>query len=150
MNDAPDVPTYTAEQLGEGGFGEFRKTSITLAKRIEGPFSVETPEGTMTCEDGWLALDSDSNPYPIAASVFEETYEPAAGDPIAPELPERTEPVSSPTEPEPEPDVEKIAQSVFINGVRLAHLVDELVSRGLLPADYREQRETTIYASDPE
>ena len=53
----------------------YRKVSFTPAIRIEGPFSVATLEGTMRCEDGWLAFDTDWNPYPIDHKIFAATYE---------------------------------------------------------------------------
>jgi hypothetical protein len=48
---------------------------MTVAARVEGAVEVETSEGTMTCEDGWLAFDSAGNCYPIADGVFRKTYE---------------------------------------------------------------------------
>jgi hypothetical protein len=53
----------------------YRKTQLTKAARVPGPFTVETLEGTMECPDGYIALDAEGNPYPIAKSVFEATYE---------------------------------------------------------------------------
>jgi hypothetical protein len=58
-------------------FGLYQKKQLTHAVRIAGPFSVETREGTLTCPDGWLALDSGGWPYPIAADEFERIYEAA-------------------------------------------------------------------------
>lgn len=53
-----------------------RRDSKTLAVRIEGPFRVEVPGGSIvTCSDGYLALDSDGRPYPIEADEFAKTYE---------------------------------------------------------------------------
>lgn len=52
-----------------------RKTAKTLAVRIEGPFRVETAEGWLTCQDGYLALDAIGRPYPIEAAEFERIYE---------------------------------------------------------------------------
>ncbi len=54
----------------------FRKKVLTQAVRIEGPFMVETSEGVLRCEDGWLALDQRGYPYPIAANEFDLIYEP--------------------------------------------------------------------------
>lgn len=51
-----------------------QKRVLTRCARIQGPFTVETTEGDMTCPDGWLAVDELGNPYPIAADVFERTY----------------------------------------------------------------------------
>jgi hypothetical protein len=57
------------------GWGEFRKTQTTKAVRIDGPFAVVTREGELTCPDGWLALDNNGDPYPIADDVFQAIYE---------------------------------------------------------------------------
>ena len=56
---------------------QWRKVALTRARRIEGPFQTVTREGTLTCEDGYLAVDPDGYPYPIERSVFEDIYEPA-------------------------------------------------------------------------
>lgn len=68
---------------GPGGhaWAEFRKTTLTKALKIDGPFRVTTIHGgdPQACFDGWLALDSAGHPYPIDSSVFDATFEPAAG-----------------------------------------------------------------------
>lgn len=46
----------------------------TSAMRIDGPFTVQTPEGPLTCDDGWLAVDARRQPYPIAADEFTLSY----------------------------------------------------------------------------
>ena len=53
----------------------YRKRHLTQALRMNGPFTVETREGTLTCPDGYLALDSQGWPYPIAADEFDAIYE---------------------------------------------------------------------------
>jgi hypothetical protein len=50
------------------------KRTLTRCARIEGPFTVVTPHGEVVCEDGWLAVDSNGDPYPIAADVFEASF----------------------------------------------------------------------------
>ena len=50
--------------------------------RIDGPFTVETAEGPLRCEDGWVALDTNGDPYPIAADVEAASYKPT-GDSFA-------------------------------------------------------------------
>lgn len=60
-------------------FKTYRKKTLTKATRIDGPFAVETLEGTMTCPDGFLAIDSYGNPYPIAKQEFENIYEEVNG-----------------------------------------------------------------------
>jgi len=52
----------------------FRKHAVTRAVRIQGPFTVQTSEGPLHCEDGWLALDARGFPYPIAAQEFTLIY----------------------------------------------------------------------------
>lgn len=58
-------------------FKPYRKHRLTDAARIHGRFDVQTREGWLKCEDGYLAIDSGGNPYPIAADEFEAIYEPA-------------------------------------------------------------------------
>ena len=43
--------------------------------RIKGPFKVKTREGEITCEDGYLALDSADWPYPIHVDEQKTIYE---------------------------------------------------------------------------
>jgi hypothetical protein len=56
-------------------FEEYRKKVLTKAARIKGPFQTLTREGTLECQDGYLAVDSEGWPYPIAKSEFEAIYE---------------------------------------------------------------------------
>lgn len=69
------TPTYNRDNI------EFLKTAptyqkraLTHAARIDGPFTVVTREGELTCLDGYLALDAHGWPYPIAKEIFEQTY----------------------------------------------------------------------------
>jgi hypothetical protein len=73
-----DGETYTSDHLPDGDWGVYRKTQPIEAVRVDGPFTVETREGTVHCEDGWLALDSEGYPYPIAADEFDQVYEPTS------------------------------------------------------------------------
>lgn len=71
-----EVYRVSASTLPDRAFPAYRrKVTETRALRIRGPFEVETPEGVMRCEDGWLALDVEGNPYPIDAAVFALTFE---------------------------------------------------------------------------
>ena len=54
----------------------YKKRNATFARRMDGPFTVLTAEGTVTCEDGYLAMDVRGYPYPIDAMDFELAYEP--------------------------------------------------------------------------
>jgi hypothetical protein len=55
----------------------YRKHALTRAIKIAGPFFVDTIEGPLFCEDGYLAIDARGYPYPIATDEFELIYEPA-------------------------------------------------------------------------
>jgi hypothetical protein len=61
--------------MGNTSWPLYRKKVMTRALRMDGPFTVETREGTLTCPDGYLAIDSSGWPYPIAADEFEAIYE---------------------------------------------------------------------------
>jgi hypothetical protein len=56
-------------------FQTFRKKALTKALRMPGPFEVQTSEGPLRCEDGWLCMDARGYPYPVAADEFELIYE---------------------------------------------------------------------------
>ena len=59
----------------DAGWRAYRKHAVTHAIRIQGPFRVETSEGTLSCEDGYRAIDARGYPYPIARDEFELIYE---------------------------------------------------------------------------
>ncbi|MGE3601012.1 MAG: hypothetical protein AB7N70_36325 [Dehalococcoidia bacterium] len=70
-------PLFAPDTLPpKDAFAAYCKRGSTLAARINGPFRVATSEGEMECTDGYLALDAVGSPYPIAAGVFQQTYEP--------------------------------------------------------------------------
>ena len=72
--------TFSIANVHESGpemWPQYRKAVLTSATRIHGPFAVETSEGMMTCQDGYLAVDARGYPYPIATDEFELIYEPA-------------------------------------------------------------------------
>lgn len=60
-------------------FDEYVKHAITKATRVYVPFVVETSEGELRCEDGYLAVDARGYPYPIAKDEFERIYSPYEG-----------------------------------------------------------------------
>lgn len=73
-------PVYSKSKLPRDfaeASGTFRKKVLTRAIRIVGSFTVETSEGPLFCEDGWLALDARGYPYPIDAEEFYLIYEDA-------------------------------------------------------------------------
>lgn len=53
----------------------YRKTALTEAVRVKKPVIVRTSEGQLTCEDGYVAMDSRGYFYPIAVEEFEAIYE---------------------------------------------------------------------------
>jgi len=74
------VDRFSVDVLPQGGWEPFRKTAITQMVRINGPFIVETSEGPLTCQDGWLALDARGYPYPIADAEKSLIYEPVVDE----------------------------------------------------------------------
>lgn len=62
-------------EMGLENWPRYRKKVTTAAIRVQGPFEVETSEGIVRCEDGYLAVDSRGYPYPIAAKEFEQIYD---------------------------------------------------------------------------
>lgn len=73
-----DADTITRETLPEGEWAKYDKTAPIEALRMDAPFTVQTREGVLSCDDGWLAIDSEGYPYPIAADEFDTVYAPAA------------------------------------------------------------------------
>lgn len=63
-------------------YGLYAKRRVTPAVRIEGAFAVETREGILSCNDGYLALDTEGYPYPIAEKEFKKIYQ-ATGEQIS-------------------------------------------------------------------
>lgn len=55
----------------------YKKIALTHMVRIDGPFTVLTSEGVLSCEDGFLAWDSRGYPYPLAADEQARIYVPA-------------------------------------------------------------------------
>lgn len=73
-----DIDGMLATPMG-CSWPRYRKVVPTQAKRMDGPFEVKTREGTLTCEDGYIAIDAHGWPYPIAADEFERIYEEVEG-----------------------------------------------------------------------
>jgi len=67
--------TFTKDDMPGSGWRAWRKVATTYMLKINEPFSVDTSEGEMSCDDGWLALDSQGNPYPIDSKVQSISYE---------------------------------------------------------------------------
>lgn len=74
MTSVNNMIKITKDSLPTSGWQEFIKTEPTLMIRIDGPFEVETRNGELRCQDGYLALDAGGWPYPIDYDVQERTY----------------------------------------------------------------------------
>lgn len=74
MSDA--VTRQAMARWGDDAFAKFRQRPLTSAVRVVGAFSCVTADGeTVTCEDGYLAIDAEGYPFPIPRAVFERDYE---------------------------------------------------------------------------
>lgn len=69
------METFTVDNLPDDGWQEYRKKVTTRMLRVAGPFAVETSEGWVHCENGWLAIDARGYPYPIADDEQNLIYE---------------------------------------------------------------------------
>ena len=67
--------TFKKGDVVPGTFSLHQKKVLTSAMRIDGPFMVKTSEGPLTCQDGWLCIDSRGYFYPVAADEFATIYE---------------------------------------------------------------------------
>lgn len=76
-----DEPVFSTENLpgDPADWDLFRKTALTRMKRIDGPFTVQTSEGPLRCENGFLAMDARGYPYPIAVDEQVKIYERVEG-----------------------------------------------------------------------
>lgn len=70
-----EVQRFTRDSMPLGSWHSYRKKVHTEMVRINGPFVVETQEGPLLCQDGWLARDSRGWPYPIADEEQQAIYE---------------------------------------------------------------------------
>lgn len=69
------MPTFSVDNIPDGEWKTYKKKVTTQMLRIDGPFTVETSEGPLRCEDGYLAIDARGYPYPIAADEQVLIYE---------------------------------------------------------------------------
>lgn len=84
-HDKADPPMRVFSKDGDGDdvppaeeWETFRKVALTRMVRIDGPFTVQTSEGPLRCEDGWLAVDARGYYYPIAVDEQALIYARAA------------------------------------------------------------------------
>lgn len=61
-------------ELDPSSWPLYRKQVPTAALRITSPFRVETSEGPLTCQDGYLCIDARGYPYPVAFEEFNLIY----------------------------------------------------------------------------
>lgn len=81
MDGQPDGrPVFNTDNVSDvfAGAQEYQKQVPTKAVKIDGAFDVETSEGRLSCEGGYLALDARGYPYPIATDEFELIYKPVS------------------------------------------------------------------------
>lgn len=64
----------TKNTLPNGEWRNYSKKTATRMLRMNGPFEVQTREGVVVCEDGFLAIDAEGYPYPVSLKVHEQTY----------------------------------------------------------------------------
>lgn len=70
--------TYDRKNLPKTGWVEYRKKGTTRMMPVRGPFQVKTKEGLYCLPPDWegfIALDKDGDPYPIALDVWAHSYE---------------------------------------------------------------------------
>ena len=77
--------TYSKNNLPVGDWQIYKKKVNTKMIRIDGPFTVETSEGDLSCEEGWLAIDARGYPYPLADKEKQLIYEKVEDDGISAE-----------------------------------------------------------------
>lgn len=68
------MTTFSHANLPAAGWKRYMKKVATEMVRIDGPFEVVTREGVLSCEDGFLAIDSLGWPYPIAKDEHDRIY----------------------------------------------------------------------------
>jgi len=69
-----EILRLSKDDLPKFHWSYWRKPGLTMMTRIGVPFEVPTSEGDMRCEDGWLAIDSEGNIYPISDKVQQSIY----------------------------------------------------------------------------
>lgn len=75
VDSVPLIGKGELEGMVVESWPRYSKSRLTPMLRIEGPFAVESSEGTLVCEDGYLAVDSHGSPYPISAAEQESIYD---------------------------------------------------------------------------
>jgi hypothetical protein len=85
--DDTDIAVYSAGRLPDGEWTAWERTTATRMTPLAGPCVVTTVDGSDVVLDetwrGWLAVDSEGHPYPIASSVHATSYRPVTHPPAA-------------------------------------------------------------------
>ena len=69
---------FGRELVDKREWHEYRKTETIFARWVDGPVEVQTPQGTLTLEEGGYVACSSQDPdhvWPITADVFRRSYE---------------------------------------------------------------------------
>jgi hypothetical protein len=157
-------PTYTAGNLPPGEPVEAVKKGRTkFYGPVSGPFACITREDTLQVDagwQGWIALDVNGFAYPVAADVFEQTYDVVGRDLKPADGGEQGSPLTFTPDLEL---VEQVAPALRRQAVRIQYqaaleqTLSELAAAGLIPdnideleAQAVEQRPDAENADDPE
>jgi hypothetical protein len=66
-----DIPIYSKDNLPKNGWKEYYACNPLQMKRMIGPFKVRLKHGAIiTCQDGFIAVDLEGNPFPISIKEF--------------------------------------------------------------------------------
>lgn len=71
----PERIVVSTEKMPEGEYKTYRKTALTRAIRMPGPFTIESSLGPLHCDDGFVGIDARGYPYPLDAEEFALIYE---------------------------------------------------------------------------
>jgi hypothetical protein len=70
-------PNNTFRHLREQGFKLFRQDAVIWAKRMDMPFEIHTPDGTLRGEAGdYWCVAPGNRQWPMNATLFGLTYRP--------------------------------------------------------------------------
>lgn len=69
-----DEQVFRSGDQPEGDWQQYIKVVPTSMIKVDGPFTVETSEGPLHCQDGYLAKDARGYFYPIATDEQKLIY----------------------------------------------------------------------------
>ena len=70
------MQTFNMDNISHILWDFYQKKVKTPVIKIDGPFEVETSEGKLLCQDGYLYLDTRGYPYPVATDEFPLIFDP--------------------------------------------------------------------------